>query len=345
MMKIVRTCVFVFLGSVLLPVHAVEWQALPDRAPAPADNPTTAAKAELGQMLFMDPRFSSTGTISCNSCHNVMLGGEDNRAVSMGVHGQTGGRSAPTVWNSGFSSAQFWDGRAATLEEQAKGPVTNPIEMGMGELEEAMNRVRDIPGYRAYFEKAFEGEGPMTVENAARAVAAYERTLITPNSPYDRYVKGDKKALTEQQIRGMNTFASVGCATCHSGAAFNGPAMKPGSGFFMKFPASADSKYIEQYSLVDDKGRFEVTGKQDDAGMWKVPTLRNVALTAPYFHNGAVKTLDEAVRVMAGTQLNKELDSAQTGDIVAFLYVLTGEFPKQALPQLPPTPGRSIVDQ
>ena len=345
MMKIFRACIFVFLGAVLLPVQAVEWQALPDKAPAPADNPTTPEKVELGQLLFMDPRFSSTGTVSCNSCHNVMLGGEDNRAVSMGVHGQTGGRSAPTVWNSGFSSAQFWDGRAATLEDQAKGPVVNPIEMGMGELEEAMNRVRDIPGYRAYFEKAFEGEDPMTVDNAARAVAAYERTLITPNSPYDRYVKGDKKALTEQQIRGMNTFASVGCATCHSGAAFNGPVMKPGTGFFMKFPVSADSKYTEQYRLEDDKGRFEVSGKQHDAAMWKVPTLRNVALTAPYFHNGAVKTLDEAVRVMASTQLNRELDSAQTADIVAFLNALTGEFPKQVLPQLPPTLGRSIVDQ
>ena len=345
MMKIVRTCIFVFLGSVLLPVQAVEWQALPDRAPAPADNPTTAAKAELGQMLFMDPRFSSTGTVSCNSCHNVMLGGEDNRAVSMGVHGQTGGRSAPTVWNSGFSSAQFWDGRAATLEDQAKGPVTNPIEMGMNELEEAMNRVRDIPGYRPLFERAFGSDNPMTVENAARAVAAYERTLITPNSPYDRYVKGDKKALTEQQIRGMNTFASVGCATCHSGPAFNGPAMQPGTGFYMKFPVFAESKYIEQYKLTDDKGRLAATGKESDAGMWKVPTLRNVALTAPYFHNGAVKTLDEAVRAMAGTQLNQELDSTQTGDIVAFLNALTGEFPQQALPRLPPTPGRSIVDR
>jgi len=345
MMKIMRTCIFVLLGAVVFPVSAVDWQALPDSAPAPADNPTTPEKAELGQMLFMDPRFSSTGTVSCNSCHNVMLGGEDNRAVSMGVHGQTGGRSAPTVWNSGFSSAQFWDGRAATLEDQAKGPVTNPIEMGMGELEEAMNRVRDIPGYLPYFEKAFGSDNPMTVENAARAVAAYERTLITPNSPYDRYVKGDKKALTEQQIRGMNTFASVGCATCHSGSAFNGPAMQPGTGFYMKFPVFTDSKYIEQYKLTDDKGRLAATGKEPDAGTWKVPTLRNVALTAPYFHNGAVKTLDEAVRVMAGTQLNQQLDSAQTGDIVAFLNALTGEFPKQALPQLPPTPGRSIVDQ
>jgi cytochrome c peroxidase len=345
MMKMMRTCVFVLLGAVVFPVNAVDWQALPDSAPAPVDNPTTPEKAELGQMLFMDPRFSSTGTVSCNSCHNVMLGGEDNRAVSMGVHGQTGGRSAPTVWNSGFSSAQFWDGRAATLEDQAKGPVTNPIEMGMNELEEAMSRVRDIPGYRPLFERAFGSDNPMTVENAARAVAAYERTLITPNSPYDRYVKGDKKALTEQQIRGMNTFASVGCATCHSGPAFNGPAMQPGTGFYMKFPTFTDSKYIEQYKLTDDKGRLAATGKESDAGMWKVMTLRNVALTAPYFHNGAVKTLDEAVRVMAGTQLNQQLDSTQTGDIVAFLNALTGEFPQQALPQLPPTPGRSIVDQ
>ncbi len=344
-MKMLRTCLFVILWIVLLPVNAMEWQALPDKAPAPADNPTTAGKVELGQMLYMDPRFSSTGTVSCNSCHNVMLGGEDNRAVSMGVHGQTGGRSAPTVWNSAFNSAQFWDGRAASLEDQAKGPVVNPIEMGMGELEEAMNRVRDIPGYRPYFEKAFGDKDPMTVENAARAVAAYERTLITPNSPYDRFVKGDGKALSERQIRGMKTFASIGCSACHSGPAFSGPAMKPGTGFFMKFPAFADSKYIKQYKLADDKGRFEVTGKEPDTGMWKVPTLRNVALTAPYFHNGSVKTLDEAVRVMASVQLNKELDSTQTGDIVAFLYALTGEFPKQVLPRLPPTPGRSIVDR
>ena len=344
-MEMTRICVFVFLGALAGSVSAVEWQALPEKAPAPADNPTTPEKVELGQMLYMDPRFSSTGTVSCNSCHNVMLGGEDNRAVSMGVHGKTGGRSAPTVWNSGFSSVQFWDGRAASLEEQAKGPVVNPIEMGMGELEEAMNRVRDIPGYRPYFEKAFGKKDPLTVDNAARAVAAYERTLVTPNSLYDRYVKGDKQALSGQQIRGMNTFASVGCTTCHSGPAFNGPALPDGTGFFMKLPMFTDNTYIDQYKLADDKGRFEVTGEESDAGMWKVPTLRNVALTAPYFHNGSVKTLDEAVRVMASVQLNQQLDSTQVGDIVEFLNALTGEFPKQDLPQLPPTPGRSLIDQ
>jgi cytochrome c peroxidase len=335
---------FVFISVNATVVVAAEWQALPDVAPAPADNPTTPEKVELGRLLYMDPRFSSTGTVSCNSCHNVMLGGEDNRPVSMGVHGKTGGRSSPTVWNSGFSSAQFWDGRAATLEDQAKGPVTNPIEMGMSELEEAMSRVRDIPGYRPYFERAFPGKDPMTVDNAAKAVAAYERTLITPDSPYDRYVKGDKQAMSEQQILGMNLFADTGCIACHSGPAFNGPAMAPGTGFFMKFPTFADSDYVNKYQLMADTGRFSVTAAEADKHMWKVPTLRNIDLTAPYFHNGAVATLDEAVRVMAKVQLNKDLSDEQVTDIVAFLAALTGEFPEQPMPRLPATPGRSIVN-
>ncbi len=319
--------------------QAAQWQALPDEAPAPADNPTTPAKVELGRTLFMDPRFSSTGTVSCNSCHNVMLGGEDNRPNSMGVHGQTGGRSAPTVWNSGFSSAQFWDGRANTLEDQAKGPVTNPIEMGMSDLEVAMNRVRSIPGYQPMFEAAFGKDDPMTVDNAAKAVAAYERTLVTPNSPFDQYVKGDKKAMNEQQVRGMNTFAEVGCTSCHSGPAFNGPTMAPGTGFYMKFPTYTDNEYDGKYKFTSDTGRFQVTNKEADKYLFKVPTLRNIAVTAPYFHNGSVKTLDEAVKVMAKTQLNKDLSEQQVGDLVAFLKALTGEFPVQPMPQLPPTEG------
>ncbi|HYQ72304.1 MAG TPA: cytochrome c peroxidase [Gammaproteobacteria bacterium] len=333
-----------FLLVATFQAGAVDWQALPDVAPAPEDNPTTPEKVELGRMLYLDPRFSSTGTVSCNSCHNVMLGGEDNRAVSMGVHGKTGGRSSPTVWNSAFNSSQFWDGRAATLEDQAKGPVVNPIEMGMSELEEAMDRVRDIPGYRPYFEAAFGTEDPMTVDNAAKAVAAYERTLITPGGAFDRYVKGDKEAMTEQQVRGMNTFAELGCVACHSGAAFSGPAMPPGSGFFAKFPTFPESDYVKQYDLTADEGRMAVTGKEADKHMWKVPTLRNIALTAPYFHNGSVKTLDEAVRVMAKVQLNQDLTDEQAADVAAFLMTLTGEFPQQSLPQLPPTHGRSIVN-
>jgi len=324
-------------------VLAADWQALPDKAPEPADNPTTAEKVELGRMLYFDPRFSETGTVSCNSCHNLMLGGDDNRDFSMGVHGKTGGRSAPTVWNSAFASSQFWDGRAPSLEDQAKGPVVNPVEMGMSDIEKAMNRVRAISGYKPYFERAFGDKDPMTVDNAAKAVAAFERTMITPNSPYDRFVKGDKKALTAQQQRGMQAFADTGCTSCHSGAAFNGPSMPAGTGFFMKFPTFADSDYVKKFGFMKDKGRFEVTGKEADMHLFKVPTLRNVALTAPYFHNGSVATLDEAIRVMAKVQLNVDLDDAKVADIGAFLNTLTGEFPEQMLPRLPATEGWSII--
>lgn len=332
---------FITLLITGLPAQAADWQALPEQAPAPADNPTTAEKVELGKALFFDPRFSSTGTVSCNSCHNVMLGGEDNRPVSMGIHGKTGGRNSPTVWNSGFSASQFWDGRSPSLEDQAKGPVANLVEMGMANVETAMDRVRSIPGYKPMFEAAF-GKDSMTVDNAARAVAAFERTLVTPNSPYDRYVKGDKNALSKQQVRGMNSFASLGCTSCHSGAAFNGPQMPEGNNFFMKFPTFADNAYVKKYDLLADKGRADVTGNEADAYFFKVPTLRNVALTAPYFHNGRVDTLDEAVKVMAKTQLNIELDKAQTEDLVAFLKALTGEFPEIVMPRLPPTEGWHI---
>ena len=322
--------------------QAIEWQALPDRAPEPADNPTTAAKVELGKMLFMDPRFSATGTVSCNSCHNVMEGGDDSRSVSMGIHGKTGGRNAPTVWNAAFHSVQFWDGRAPLLEDQAKGPVANPVEMGMKDVETAMNRVRQIPGYKAYFDKAF-GENSMTVENAAKAVAAFERTLITPNSPYDRYVKGDKQAMTEQQVRGMNTFAEVGCVSCHSGPAFNGPQQKLGEGFFTRFPAFSDSDFVKKYRLAEDKGREEATGDGADANMFRTPTLRNITDTAPYFHNGSVNDLAEAVRVMARTQLNRDLPDQDVEDIKAFLGALTGEYPEITMPRLPATAGVSIL--
>ena len=322
---------------------AYDWQALPGKAPEPADNPTTPEKVELGRMLYFDPRFSETGTVSCNSCHNLMLGGDDNRSFSMGVHGQTGGRSAPTVWNSGFSSTQFWDGRAASLEDQAKGPVVNPVEMGMKDLDSAMARVRAIPGYEPYFVRAFGNKNPMTEDNAARAVAAFERTMITPDSPYDRFVKGDKNALNKQQQRGMQAFNAVGCTSCHSGAAFNGPSLPIGKGFFMKFPTYEDNDYVARYDFMKDKGRFAVTGKDADKYLFKVPTLRNIALTAPYFHNGSVATLDEAVRVMARVQLNKDLDDAQVADIVAFLNGLTGEFPEQTMPRLPATPGWTLM--
>lgn len=319
-----------------------QWQPLPNVAPAPADNPTTPAKVALGKMLYFDPRFSSTGTVSCFTCHNVMEGGDDHRPTSIGVHGQKGGRNAPTVWNAAFLSVQFWDGRAATLEDQAKGPPVNPVEMGMSDLRAVIDRIRRIPGYRPYFEQAFGTGDAVTMDNAARAIAAYERTLITPNSPYDRYVKGEKTALTAQQVRGMDTFLKTGCTTCHQGAAFNGPPLPIGTGFYMKFPTFPDSPYVAKYDLVKDRGRFEVTHNSADDHMWRVQSLRNLVYTAPYMHNGAVKTLPEAVRVMAATELNRQLGDAEVADIVAFLESLTGPFPEQMMPRLPPTPGDLI---
>ena len=335
------------LSTPVFPLQAVEWEALPKTPPIPKDNPQSDAKITLGKTLYFDPRLSSTGTISCNSCHNVMLGGDDNRPVSFGVHGKLGPRSAPSVWNAAFLSVQFWDGRAASLEEQAKGPVTNPIEMGMPDWDVVIKRLQAVPDYQPLFKAAFpEEKMPLNADNAAKAIAAYERTLITPNSPYDRYVQGDKKALTEQQVKGMELVAEVGCLSCHSGANFSGPTtQKMGQGFFMKFPTFAGSKYDVQYELLKDPGRYEVTKKEADKHMWRVPTWRNIALTAPYFHNGAVPTLDEAVKVMAKTQLNKELDDAQVKAIVAFLGGLTGEFPEQTMPRLPETTGMTVISE
>jgi cytochrome c peroxidase len=318
------------------------WQALPDVAPAPADNPTTADKVELGKMLYFDPRLSSSGNVSCFSCHNVMEGGDDHRPTSIGVHGHVGGRNAPTVWNAAFLSSQFWDGRAPTLEGQAKGPPANPIEMGMPNLDAVIGRVRNIPGYKPFFEKAFGAGDVVTMDNVARAIAAYERTLITPNSAYDKYAKGDAKALTEQQARGLKTFAEVGCTGCHQGPTFSGPPLPVGTAFLMKFPTFADSPYVAKYDFLGGTGRASSTGNDADKNMWRVPGLRNLVYTAPYFHNGLVHTIDEAVRIMASTQLNQTLSGAQVADIVSFLETLTGPFPAQQMPRLPPTPGDLI---
>jgi cytochrome c peroxidase len=346
-MQPLNTCVAILVAS-LLAGAAVgaqggrQWQSLPTTAPAPADNPTTPAKIQLGKMLFFDPRLSSTGTVSCFTCHNIMEGGDDHRPVSIGVEAQRGGRNAPTVFNAAFLSAQFWDGRAATLEDQDKGPPANPIEMGMKDLREVIGRIKHIPGYRPYFAQAFGAGDVVTMDNASKAIAAYERTLITPGSAYDRFVQGDHHALTAQQIRGMNTFAAVGCTSCHQGPNFSGPALPIGQGFFMKFPVYPQSPYVTKYDLTKDVGRYDVTHNPADRNVWRVAGLRNLVYTAPYFHNGSVKSLPEAVRVMASAQLNKRLTEQQVGDITAFLQSLTGPFPEQTMPRLPPTPGNLL---
>lgn len=301
--------------------------------PVPKRNPMTADKIVLGKALYFDPRLSASGTVSCNSCHNVMHNGTDSLPTSLGVGAQKGGRNAPTVWNSAFLSVQFWDGRAPSLEEQAKGPIINPIEMAMTSHDLVLERIRAIPGYPPLFAKAF-GNSRINIDQVADAIATYERTLTTPNSPYDRFVKGNKSAMSAQAIRGLQRVQSVGCVACHNGVNFAGPALPEGTGFFQKFP-TFPSEYDAKYRLTEDGGRFEATKKPEDRGFWRVPTWRNVARTAPYFHNGSVATLDEAVRVMAKTQLNKTLEEDEVADITAFLTALNGEFPKQELPRLP----------
>lgn len=311
---------------------------LPDQPPVPANNPITPEKVSLGKLLYFDPRLSLTQKVSCNSCHDVSKGGEDQKSVSVGINGLKGKRSAPTVWNAAYQSVQFWDGRAPSLEEQAKGPLVNPIEMGMKDHQAVIDRIAKISEYQKRFKKVF-GTEKITIDHVAQAIATYERTLITPDSPYDRFAKGDQKALSAAAQRGLKLTQTVGCVSCHNGPMFSGPSLPVGTGFYMKFPTYAGSEYETKYRLKEDLGRFNVTHAELDKNMWRVPTWRNIELTAPYFHNGSVKTLDEAVRVMAKTQLNRTLQPNEVEDIVAFLKSLTGKRPTQKAPSLPQDQG------
>lgn len=300
-------------------------------------------KEELGKALYFDKRLSVDGTVSCNDCHMVSAGGTDNRRVSMGITGLLGDRNAPTVFNAKFLTVQFWDGRARDLKEQAKGPLTNPIEMGNTTHEEVIERIQRIPGYITMFEKAY-GANSLSIDNLADAIAKYEETLTTLNSPYDKFKAGEEKALSLEQKEGMEIFNTVGCTTCHSGDHFAGPLTEIGTGFFQKFPLNDVPEYEKKYQFKEDLGRYKVTKKDADRHFFRVPTLRNIAQTAPYFHNGKVKTLDEAVRIMGKTQLDKDLDSSQVQKIVAFLNALSGEIAPQTIPVLPPTPNTYVVE-
>ena len=326
----------------MMPAALLAQEALPKSPPIPKNNPMTPEKIELGKQLFFDPRLSNPGTISCNSCHNVMAGGDDNRAFSVGFKAQLGGRSAPTVWNSAYQSIQFWDGRAADLEEQSKGPLINPVEMGMDGHNVVIARIEKIKGYQVQFEKVF-GKNSMNIDNVAKAIAAYERTLITPDAPFDKYIRGNKKAMSAAQVKGFETFKTVGCIACHTGPNFSGPALPVGTAFFQKFPTFPDKELEKKYALSKDLGRYDVTKAEGDKNLFRVPTLRNIAWTAPYFHNGSVQTLNEAVRIMAKTQLNRVLTDEEAGSIETFLGALTGVFPKQTMPRLPETPGTTLL--
>lgn len=285
--------------------------------------PQQEAKIELGKMLWFDPRLSLSGKISCNSCHDLSTNGADTKPLSVGYAGRKGTVNSPTVFNAEKQIAQFWDGRAKTLAEQATGPITNPLEIAMTpELAEGV--IRSIPRYRPYFEKAFGSRNP-TFSEIAEALAAFETTLTTPNAPFERYLKGDKNALTQQQIDGLKLFRRSGCIRCHSGNLLGGTSFqKVGS--------------VRPY-VTDNpsKGRMDVSGKPWDEMMFKVPTLLNIERTAPYFHDGAIKTLPEAVKKMADIQLDTNLSEEQVEDIVAFLHSLNGELPKIEEPALPPS--------
>lgn len=285
--------------------------------------PQQEAKIELGKMLWFDPRLSLSGKVSCNTCHDLSTNGADTKPLSIGYAGRKGTVNSPTVFNAEKQIAQFWDGRAKTLAEQATGPITNPLEMAMTpELAEGV--IRSIPGYRPYFEKAFGSKNP-TFSEIAEALAAFETTLTTPNAPFERYLKGDKNALTQQQIDGLKLFRRSGCIRCHSGNLLGGTS-------FQK--VGSVRPYVSDNS---SKGRMDVSGKPWDEMMFKVPTLLNVERTAPYFHDGAVKTLPDAVKKMADIQLDMNLSEKQVEEIVAFLESLNGELPKIEKPTLPPS--------
>lgn len=314
-------------------------QPLPETPPVPDDNPITAEKIALGKQLFFDPRLSVTMSVSCNTCHNLMAGGQDMRPLSTGANGKKGRRNAPTLWNVAFQTVLYWDGRARSLEEQAHSHLLDPYAMGMPDEKSLVARLATIPGYVRQFEQIFRGERPVSLENIAKSLASYERTLLTPNSPFDRYIRGDHSALSAQAVRGMELFNETGCLACHFGVNFAGPApgpsLKMGDGFYELFPNHLGSVYDKRYRLADDLGRYEVSKDPGEKRMWRVALLRNIALTAPYFHNGSVATLDEAVRVMAKTQLKKTLRDEDQRAIVAFLHSLTGEFPDQIMPRIP----------
>jgi cytochrome c peroxidase len=285
--------------------------------PLPFAPHVAPALAALGERLYHDPRLSGDGTISCASCHDVAQGGDDGRPTSLGIRQQIGDVNAPTVLNSGLNFVQFWDGRSETLEEQAGGPIENPSEMG-GNWPSLLNMLRSDASYVRDFAQCFN-DG-INEQNVRRAIAGFERTLVTPGAKLDRWLNGDKSALSAEEHAGYELFKSVGCVACHQGR-------NVGGNMFQRF--GVFGSYLEERGNLkkSDFGRFNVTGKEADRFVFRVPSLRNVELTAPYFHDGSAATLADAVRVMARVQLGRPLAEADVTRLVAFLKTLTGTLP------------------
>ncbi|MDO5620194.1 MAG: cytochrome-c peroxidase [Paracoccus sp. (in: a-proteobacteria)] len=288
--------------------------------------PLTPEKVELGKMLYFDPRMSSSQLISCATCHNLSLGGDDELPVSIGHGWQKGPRNAPTVLNSVFNAAQFWDGRAPDLAEQAKGPVQAGVEMS-NTPEQVVTTINSMPEYVEAFKAAFPGEAdPVTFDNFAHAIEQYEATLITPNSPLDLFMAGDDAAMTDQQKIGMQAFIDTGCTACHYGINLGGQDYHP---FGVVAKPGAD------ILPPDDAGRFAVTQTASDEYVFRAAPLRNIALTAPYFHSGQVWDLRQAVQIMSDSQIGTEMSDEDADNIVAFLHALTGDQPEVTIPVLP----------
>jgi cytochrome c peroxidase len=304
------------------------FQPIPLEPPAVKGVNATPPMVALGKDLYFDPRLSKSHNISCNTCHQIGLGGDDALSTSIGHNWQRGGRNAPTVLNAVFNVAQFWDGRAEDLKAQAGGPIQNPIEMGITH-EHAIEMLKAIPGYAPLFQAAFpDDQDPINMPNVVTAIAAFETTLTTPNSPFDKYLRGDQNALTPEQKAGLQLFISTGCASCHSGINIGGQMYAP---FGVVERPGAD------ILPPDDKGRFAVTKSVSDQYVFRVPPLRNVELTMPYFHTGQVWDLTQAVGIMATDQLGKSLTDVDVDKIVAFLKSTTGEQPQVKYPILPPS--------
>jgi cytochrome c peroxidase len=287
------------------------------------ENPVTDAKVNLGRMLYYDTRLSKNRTMSCNSCHDLASFGDDGLKTSKGIHDQFGGRSAPTVYNAAIHIAQFWDGRAKDVEEQAIGPVTNPIEMGMPDPDYVLKVLKSIPGYVDAFKAAFpDQDEPLTYVNVGNAIGAFERKLLTP-SPFDDFLKGDDAALTDAQKHGLNLFITTGCTVCHSGMGVGGHLYQK-LGLVKEWPTK-------------DLGRYEATKVETDKYFFKVPSLRNITETAPYLHDGSVETLPEIVSKMAEYQLGRVLPEEDVNAIVTFLGSLKGRIDEDFIrqPELP----------
>ncbi|WP_162063800.1 cytochrome-c peroxidase [Vibrio taketomensis] len=282
-----------------------------------------AKKVELGKTLWFEPRLSASNTISCNSCHNLARGGVDNLPTSIGHKWAIGPINSPTVFNSDLNFVQFWNGRAKDLQEQAAGPIENPLEMALTH-ELALDTLRSIPQYRALFKQAY-GVDEITITEVTDAIATFEKTLRTPNAPFDKWLQGDDTALTQVQLEGYNLFKQKGCTTCHSGPLAGGQ-MYQKMGLVKPFVTDNP-----------DVGRKAITGKDFDKFVFKVPTLRNIDLTYPYFHDGSVWDLEDAIMLMADIQLGMGVNEQEAVKIAEFLRSLTGELPQVTLPHLPPS--------